>query len=112
MDSTHTCVVITTTTETKEQAAELGRKLVEARLAACVQVVPIHSIYRWKDTVESTGEHRLDIKTRAECTDDVIAFISSHHPYDTPECVVTPIIAGAETYLRWIHEQTQTGESN
>jgi periplasmic divalent cation tolerance protein len=68
----------------------------------CVQISPITSIYRWQGNVETAREWRLCAKTRedlCEAADRVIASLSS---YSVPEVIVTPIIAGSESYLAWL----------
>lgn len=97
-------VVVMTTTDDREEAATLARALVEARLAACVQAMPIASTYRWEGAVETADERLLLIKTRADRVDDVKAFLAERHSYDTPECVVVPVADGLPGYLAWLDE--------
>jgi len=96
------CQIVTTTFPSRAGARTLARRLVEARLAACVQLVPIHSLYRWKNAVESAAEIRLEAKTTVARAPAVVAFIRRHHPYELPEIVVQPIAGGAPDYLAWI----------
>lgn len=97
-------VVVMTTTDDPAEAAALARTLVEARLAACVQSMPIASTYRWEGAVETADERLLLIKTRAERVDEVKAFLHERHSYDTPECVVVPVVDGLPGYLAWLDE--------
>jgi periplasmic divalent cation tolerance protein len=96
--------IVLTTTATREDAGRIARALVERRLAACVNVVAIESVYRWKDTVESAEEWLLLIKTTAAAFDQVHAAIKELHLYELPECVLLPIENGSEEYLAWIGE--------
>lgn len=96
--------IVLTTTSTREDAGKIARALVERRLAACVNLVPIESVYRWKDAVESAEEWLLVIKTTAAAYDHVYAAIKELHTYDLPECVLLPIESGSEEYLAWIGE--------
>ena len=96
--------IVLTTTATHEDAGKIARALVERRLAACVNVVAIESVYRWKDAVESAEEWLLVIKTTAAAYDHVHAAIRELHTYDLPECVLLPIESGSEDYLAWIGE--------
>ena len=96
--------IVLTTTATREDAGKIARALVERRLAACVNVVAIESVYRWKDAVESAEEWLLVIKTTAAAYDHVHAAIRELHTYDLPECVLLPIESGSEDYLAWIGE--------
>ena len=97
-------VVVMTTTDDPEEAATLARGLVEARLAGCVQAMPIASTYRWEGAVETADERLLLIKTRSDRVDDVKTFLGEHHSYDTPECVVVPVVDGLPAYLAWLDE--------
>jgi periplasmic divalent cation tolerance protein len=96
--------IVLTTTATREDAGKIARALVERRLAACVNLVAIESVYRWKDAVESAEEWLLVIKTTAAAFDQVHAAIAELHPYEMPECVLLPIESGSEEYLAWIGE--------
>ena len=96
--------IVLTTAGTREEAGKIARALVERRLAACVNVVAIESVYRWKDEVESAEEWLLVIKTTGSALDQVSAAIKELHVYELPECVVLPIENGSEEYLAWIGE--------
>ena len=96
--------IVLTTTATREDAGKIARALVERRLAACVNLVAIESVYRWKDAVESAEEWLLVIKTTAAAFDQVHAAIQELHTYELPECVLLPIEGGSEEYLAWIGE--------
>ena len=99
---------IVTTTERQEDARRIADLLVEKRLAACVQIVgPVTSIYRWQGKVESAQEWQCQIKTRQALLDDVADAIRETHPYEVPEIVAVPIVAGSREYLIWLEEQTE-----
>jgi periplasmic divalent cation tolerance protein len=101
-------IQVTTTTETKEQAENIAKHLVESKLAACVQIVgPITSIYRWKGKVENTQEWLCLIKTKDELFNKVETAIKSLHHYETPEIIAVPIVKGSKEYLQWISEETE-----
>lgn len=90
-----------------QTARVIGRKLVEAELAACVNILPgMTAIYRWEGAVEEDAEVVLLIKTRAELVDRVIALGCALHPYETPAFVAFKIEAGSSAYLAWLAEQT------
>lgn len=101
-------VTVTTTLAQAKQANQLARKILEARLAACVHLWPIHSLYRWKGKIESNREILLACKTRATFAAALKEFISSRHPYEVPEIVITPIQGGLPSYLKWIIAETST----
>ena len=102
-----TYLQVTTTTETKEQAEKIAQYLVEAKLAACVQINgPITSIYRWKGKVENAQEWLCLIKTQDDLYDKVEAAIKKLHPYETPEIIAVPIVKGSKEYLSWLDDET------
>ncbi|MGH9280104.1 MAG: divalent-cation tolerance protein CutA [Acidimicrobiales bacterium] len=94
--------LVMTTTDSPDEAESLARSLVEARLAACVQLTPIVSHYVWEGTPTRAAETLLLAKTRADRVADITRFIEEHHSYDTPEVVALPIESGSAAYLRWI----------
>ena len=84
-------------------AEELARGLVEARVAACVNVLPaVTSIYRWKDEVSRDNEALLMIKTTAAAFADLEREVRARHPYELPEIIAVDIDAGHAPYLDWI----------
>lgn len=97
------CVQVLTAAGSPEEAGVIADALLAARLAACVQVVgPVQSRYRWHGRVESAEEWLCLVKTTAARLADAMAEITRVHSYDTPEITVTPIVAGAPSYLAWI----------
>lgn len=82
----------------------MARALVEARLAACVQIMPVVSVYRWDNKVEEAAEHLLLCKIAASEFPAVEAAIREQHGYDVPEIVMTAIVEGAAPYLMWLAE--------
>ena len=90
-----------------ECAHLVARTLVEARLAACVNLLPaVHSIYRWQGQIEEATEITLLIKTTSQQIDSLQKAIVKLHPYDVPEIIATPIVAGYAPYLQWIATET------
>lgn len=99
---------VSTTTDSREVATELARSAVQARLAACGQVSgPASSVYWWDGAVETAEEWLVLFKTTAACADALIAHVRAQHPYQVPEVISTPIVAGDPTYLAWISSQTR-----
>ena len=107
IDATPYCIVLTTTASEAEADA-LTRRIVEARLGACVQIQAIKSIYRWKGEVCVEPEWRLSVKTREALFPELARFIAAHHVYETPEIVQVPLTAGSTAYLRWLDDETKT----
>ncbi|MGQ0621875.1 MAG: divalent-cation tolerance protein CutA [Panacagrimonas sp.] len=88
-----------------DHADELARALVEARVAACVNVVPkITSTYRWKDAVQRDDEALLIIKTTAGRFGELKRAVLERHPYELPEVLGVDVAAGHLPYLQWIAE--------
>jgi periplasmic divalent cation tolerance protein len=99
-------VIISTTIPSEELALELARALVEAHLAACVQVSPVKSVYRWESSLHVDAEHLLSAKTAAACADKLIAFIKERHPYELPEILQVPVSGGYPAYFEWVKGET------
>lgn len=88
-------------------ARGLASILIEGRLAACVNVLPLSvSVYRWEGKVESASEVPLLIKTSAARYDALEAAIREHHPYELPEIVAVPVTQGLPAYLAWVARET------
>lgn len=98
----HEHAMVMTATDDPAEADALARRLVEDRLAACVQVTAVTSTYRWEGEVTTGDERLLLIKTRADQVAAVQAFLAEHHSYDTPEVIEVPITSGLPEYLGWI----------
>jgi periplasmic divalent cation tolerance protein len=96
-------LVVLTTTPGFSEGTELAEKLVEAKLAACVQIVPqITSVYFWEGKVQKDNEQLLLIKTTEEKFPDLEKFISENHSYEVPEIVAIRSENVAEPYRRWL----------
>jgi periplasmic divalent cation tolerance protein len=103
-------VVVLVTAGSAEEAAAIGRALVEERLAACANVLgPIRSIYRWQGAVEDAAEHLLLLKARAADVPALDARVRALHSYDVPEVIALPVRAGSPAYLAWLAESTARG---
>lgn len=103
---TDTLIVITTLPDA-EHAATLAARLVEERLAACVNILaPCTSVYRWQDRIETAAEVPLLIKTVAACYPALETAIRANHPYELPEIVAVPAERGLPAYLDWVAAET------
>jgi periplasmic divalent cation tolerance protein len=99
-------IQVMTTTATEEDAQRIAQALVERRHAACVQIVgPIRSIYHWQGNVETSPEWLCLAKTRQDLYPQVEATIRSLHPYEVPEILALPIVAGSASYLGWLDRE-------
>lgn len=86
-----------------DAADRLATALVDARLAACVNVLPgLRSVYRWHDAVERADETLLIAKTTAAGYAALESGVREHHPYELPEIVAVDIAAGLPAYLQWL----------
>ena len=98
-----------TTTDKREDAQTIAQALVERRLAACVQIVgPITSVYRWQGKIETAQEWQCLVKSRRALYLPIERTIRELHPYQVPEILALPIVAGSEAYLNWIDQEVST----
>ena len=98
-------IVVLTTVANEADAETLARKIVEARLAGCVQILPaMKSIYVWDDAIQSESENLLLIKTLREKYSELEQFIQTHHEYDVPELVALQAEQISENYLGWLKD--------
>jgi len=97
-------VLILSAASTHDEAGRIAEALVAERLAACVQLSPIESWYRWEGKIEHAPETRLHIKTTADRADQVRDRIRALHSYEVPEIVILPLGGGSAEYLEWIAE--------
>jgi periplasmic divalent cation tolerance protein len=107
MDAVMTDTVIVLCTFRNEQdAMRVGSALVEARLAACVNVLPgVRSMYRWKSEVQNTDEVLTLIKTTQQGFPALRDRLKELHSYETPEIIAVPVVDGLAEYLGWVGEQ-------
>ena len=99
------CVILTTA-GSPEEARTLGRGLVESGLVACVQLLPIDSIYAWQGKAEEDAEVLMLLKARSDRFEAIEAHLLERHSYATPELVQLDVEQGSAPYLAWIDEVT------
>jgi periplasmic divalent cation tolerance protein len=98
---------VLTTIDSEEKALALQRVLLDQRTAACVQVLgPLRSAYWWEGEIEEAEEWLCLVKTRSSAYGRLESLIKQHHPYETPEIIALPIVAGNQDYLEWIKAET------
>ena len=106
-------IVVLITAPTQEEAKRLADRLVEASLAACVQILPeMESVYRWEGKVERQTEHLLIAKTTADRFAELEKEIRELHSYETPEIVSFPLTAGSPEYLNWLRDSVEYKRPN
>ena len=100
-----TMLIVLTTMPSAEEAEALARKIVAAKLAACVQVLPpMKSFYFLENEIQMDSEHLLLIKTLPEKFDELKDFIQANHSYSVPEIVALAAEKVSETYLGWMKD--------
>jgi periplasmic divalent cation tolerance protein len=104
----HEILLVITNHPEREGAERLAARLVAERLAACVNLLaPCRSAYRWKGVVEQAEEHPMLIKTTRDRYPALEAAIRSAHPYELPEIIAVPVMAGLPDYLDWVAAETR-----
>jgi periplasmic divalent cation tolerance protein len=99
-------IVVLSTCGTEEEAAKLARMLVEARVAACVTIVPgARSVYRWQEAIESAAECLLIIKSSRPLFEPLRLALEKAHAYDVPELLALPVVEGSANYMNWLEGQ-------
>ncbi|MGI0495030.1 divalent-cation tolerance protein CutA [Alkalinema pantanalense CENA528] len=86
-------------------AETIAHALLKDHLAACVSLFPVTSIYTWQGEVQQESELQLLIKTELARFSAIEVLVRSLHPYEVPEIIALPIVAGSQPYLQWIAEQ-------
>jgi periplasmic divalent cation tolerance protein len=100
-------LLILTSCPNAKVAAGIATKLVEAKLAACVQIgQAVESIYRWDNKICQSNEVPIQIKCMASDYHSIEQLVIKMHPYEVPEFIATPIIGGFGPYLQWIKDNS------
>ena len=106
-------IVVLCTCGSAEEAERISGGLVEAKVAACANIVPgLTSVYRWKGALERSSEWLLIIKSRRELFPRLRAEIEKLHSYEVPEIIALPLAAGDAAYLNWIGAQLGRSAGN
>ncbi len=101
-------LVVITTLPDRASAEKLADALVQARVAACVNILaPCRSVYRWNEALQHDEEHPMLIKTTVERYPALEAAIRAGHPYELPEIIAVPVGPGLPRYLDWVHNETR-----
>jgi periplasmic divalent cation tolerance protein len=108
MEESQLSLLVITTLPDAAHAQTLATALIEAQLAACVNILaPCRSIYRWQGQIEDATEVPLLIKTTADRYPALEAAIRAQHPYELPEIIAVPIDRGLPDYLAWVGLETR-----
>jgi periplasmic divalent cation tolerance protein len=106
MSSASAYGMLLTTAPSRDEAAKIAHLLIDEKLAACVQLLPIESFYVWEGKTQNEAEVLLLAKTRSALFDAAIARIKAVHSYSVPEIVALPFSAGFAGYFGWIDTVT------
>ncbi len=105
------CLWVYSSTSSIEEARKISKILIEAKLAACINLIPqIYSIYQWQDKIEETQEVALIAKTTTYSLENLKQTIIKHHSYECPCILAIPIVEGDKNFLQWI--QSISGKNN
>ncbi len=96
--------VILVTVASPEEGEKIARVLLTEKLAACVNIFPVNSIYVWQEKINRDREWQLTIKTNLAIFDKIAAKIKTLHSYEVPEIIAIPLVAGSQQYLNWIED--------
>ena len=103
-------LIVITSFSRLEDAQVMARKLIQQRLAACVQINEgVHSVYRWDGKICEEQEVTLSAKTSSWKWDEISAFIKSNHPYDLPELIGMTPAEYDLAYGQWVHAEVNSG---
>ena len=106
-----TTIAVFTTIDSLEQARVIARVLVERKLAACVQISTIESVYTWQGSTQNEQEFRLLVKTTEGRYPEVEAAIRELHSYDLPSIYAIGTVRVFEPYAEWVAANSSGGES-
>jgi periplasmic divalent cation tolerance protein len=99
-------IVVFSTCGSEQDAIKVARALVEAKVAACVNVLPnVRSVYRWKDAIEEESEWMLIIKSSRSLFAQLQAELRKVHSYEVPEVLAIPVVDGSAEYLGWLDRE-------
>ncbi len=103
-------IVVLITVSSREEGEKIAEELVKKGLAACVNIVrDVDSIFWWEDKVNRARELILIAKSRIDKFPELVKTVKELHSYEVPEIIAIPIIAGLESYLKWIDKVLKRG---
>lgn len=100
--------VVMVTVSSQQEGETIASSIIEAKMAACVTMLPINSIYTWQGKIQSASEWQLLIKTDLSQFSRLEKQILALHSYEVPEIIALPIVAGSQAYLEWIKAHLKT----
>jgi periplasmic divalent cation tolerance protein len=103
-------VYVVLITAPRGKGREIARRLVEERLAACVNVAPVGSIYLWEGKIEEDEEDLLIVKTTADNISKLVERVKEIHPYQVPEVIALPVAACLQDYCSWVRREAKPAQ--
>ena len=104
-------LVVVLITAPRGRGTEIARRILEERLAACVNIAGVRSMYWWRGSIEEDDEDLLIVKTSVDLLPKLIQKVKEVHPYEVPEIVALPVIAGLSDYVDWVIRETEQARS-
>jgi periplasmic divalent cation tolerance protein len=100
-------IIVLITASSGDEAARIGKALVDEHLAACVNVIPsVRSFFFWEGTTQDAHELLMLCKSRKHVLEKLIHRVKALHSYSVPEIIALPVAGGSEDYLAWFRENT------
>lgn len=100
--------IVLVTASSKDEADSIAQAIIEEYLGACVNIMPINSLYRWQGKICQEEEWQLMIKTDLRLFERLKSKIKELHSYDVPEIIALPMTKGSQAYLHWMQENLIT----
>lgn len=99
--------IVLVTVPSQQEGEMIAQALVETQMAACVNLMPVYSIYSWEGEINKDKEWQMVIKTELSLFPSLEQKILQLHSYEVPEIIALPVVAGSEEYLQWIADNTE-----
>ena len=100
-------IVVLITAPSLDEGERIGESLVNAKLAACVNIIPsLKSIFFWEGKLCKEDEVLLVVKSRKELLDSLVEHVKKLHSYTVPEIIALPLAGGYQDYLQWVKDVT------
>lgn len=103
--------IVMVTVSSRSEGEAIASALLEAKLAACVTLFPVQSIYTWKGEIQRDEEQQLVIKTDLSQFEAIAAQVRALHSYEVPEIIALPIVQGSQPYLDWLGGNVRRGDA-
>jgi periplasmic divalent cation tolerance protein len=95
-------IIIKTTFDNRKNAESMAKKLIESKLAACIQLSEIESYFKWNNKTQNAKEYKIEIKTNTKNYKNIEKLIKQNHTYKIPEIIAVKIKKGSKEYFNWM----------